>query len=67
MAKKLSRLMAGLGQKAKSTPYNITVKNMANGPFFSVPVKAKRIMLKTLIIFNKIVMARLFYKKVIQY
>ena len=46
IAKKLSCFIAGLGQRAKGTPYGVTVENVAGGPFFSTPAKAKRVMLK---------------------
>ena len=65
MAKKLSRFMAGLGQKVKGTFCNIIIENVAGSFFFFIPVKAKRIILKALIILNKVIMARSFYKKVI--
>ena len=55
--------MAGLSQKAKNTLYNIVIENVTGSFFFSVPVKAKRIIFKTLIILNKIVITRSFYKK----
>ena len=65
IAKKLSYFITGLGQKVKGTLYNIVIKNVTGGLFFFIPVKTKRVMLKTLIILGKIAIARSFFKEVI--
>ena len=65
VAKELGRLVAGLGQRAKGAPRSIAVEDVAGGPFFFIPVKVKRVIFKTLIIFDKIIITRSFYKKVI--
>ena len=59
--------MAGLGQKTKSTFRNIVIENVTGGLFFFIPVKVKRVIFKALIIFNKVIIARSFYKEVMQY
>ena len=66
MAKELGRFVAGLGQKAKGTPYNVVIEDIAGGFFFSVPVKIKRVMPKALVVLGKVAMARSFCKEVVQ-
>ena len=39
IAKKLSRLVAGLRQRAKGTLRNVVVEDVASGPFFSIPAE----------------------------
>ena len=39
IVKKLSCLVAGLGQKTKGTLRNVAVEDVASGPFFSIPAE----------------------------
>ena len=57
IAKELSRFVTREGQKVKGTFYSIAVEDMAGGPFFSIPVKAKRVIFKALIVLNKVIIA----------
>ena len=65
MAKELGRFVARRGQRAKGTPCGVAVENVAGGPFFFTPVKAKHVMPETLVVLGKVAMARSFCKEVV--